>query len=287
MGELQARILTIDDRAYHADPCERPSLSQSIARILLDKSPRHAHFAHPKLGAGEREERKVFDAGKLVHKLVLGKGADIVVVDAADWRTKAAQTARDEARAAGKIPALVSDYDDAKLAALAARDQLAGYGLELRGESEVAVTWREPVSGHADVLCRGMLDNLFIGRREAVITDIKTSSSAHPRACASHVVSYGYDVQQAAYTRAVEDLYPELAGRVDFVFAFIEIGPPVCVTVGRLDGVLRERGERRWRSAVALWAECLAFDSWPAYAVRPITIEAPPWVFATMPEIES
>lgn len=289
MGHLKARILTCTEAEYFADPCERPSLSQSIAKLLLDKSPRHAHYAHPRLGKGERVERKTFDRGKLVHKLVLGKGAEIAVVEADDWRKKAAQEARDEAYAAGKIPALVGDYEYALTVAPEVHRQIAEQGkfTLANGDAEVAITWREPVAGHATVHCRGMIDNLDVGPGWAVINDLKVSESAHPRSCTSHVLAYGYDIQQAAYTRAIEDIFPNFAGTVGFNFIFVEIGPPVCVTIARLDGAMRERGVRRWARAVETWAECLAFDRWPGYAERPITLEAPPWVLATMSEIDA
>jgi hypothetical protein len=34
---------------YHADPCPAPSFTQSIAKVLLEKSPAHARLAHPRL----------------------------------------------------------------------------------------------------------------------------------------------------------------------------------------------------------------------------------------------
>lgn len=278
------RRLDITDEAYFADPCERPSLSNSLAKVLLDKSPRHAWQVHPRLGAAPREDSKTFDRGHLVHKLVLGKGADITVVEAKDWRTKGAQEQRDEAYAAGRIPVLVADLAGAEEAASAIAGTLARQGLRLSGESEVKLTWLEEVPGHDDVHARGMVDHLVVGKASATIVDLKTSRSAHPRACAAHVVEYGYDTQRAAYTCAVETLLPELAGRVDFVFVFAEVEPPYAVTTGRLDGVLCERGRRRWDTAVELWAQCLAADSWPTYADRPITIEAPSWVLGSLPE---
>ncbi|WP_242401117.1 hypothetical protein [Acetobacter okinawensis] len=42
-------IYDLPEAQYHADPCPTPSLSNSVARILLDESPMHAHFSHPRL----------------------------------------------------------------------------------------------------------------------------------------------------------------------------------------------------------------------------------------------
>lgn len=276
--ELQARIIDCDETAYHGDPCDRPSLSQSIAKLLLDKSPRHAWYAHPRLGNGARKESNTFDRGHMIHALVLGKGAEIVPIDAANWTTKAAREARDEAHAAGKTPALAADYEAAIAAAREVHLQIDQQGGPvLTGQSEVSIVWREPVSGHADVRCRGRLDHLIDTPEQMTIVDLKTTRSAHPMALSKNTIAYSYDTQQCAYSRAVNDLY-ERPKPADFVFIYVELGPPVCVTIGRLDAVLVDRGEMRWRRACEEWAMCLAFDAWPAYAQRPITIEAPPWM---------
>ena len=288
MGDVvnAQKRLDLTESDYHGDPCARPSLSSSIAKVLLDKSPLHAWHRHPRLGKGDREESKVFDAGRLGHKLLLGKGADVVRVDAGDWRKKAAQEERDAAYEAGKIPVLDADYLEAEAAVAAIVRSLGRKGIVLDGESEVPILWEETVSGHDNVLARGMLDHLCVSKRGATIFDVKTSRSAHPRACSAHVVEYGYDIQRAAYVRAVEALYPEIRGRVDFVHLFVELDAPHAVTPGRVDGVLRERGERRWARAVEVWAECLAFGTWPDYADRIITIEAPPWALSQLQETD-
>lgn len=289
MSHVQnVKVLDIGDDAYHADPCPTPSLSSSIAKVLLDKSPGHAHQRHPRLGAGKRTESKTFDAGRLAHKLLLGKGAEVVEVEAKDWRTKKAQEERDAAYADGKIPALSEDLREAEIADKVIRARLGDMGIDLVGDSEVVLMWQEEVPGLPTIWARGMLDHLVYGeaRRPSVIYDLKTSVSAHPRACSAHVVEYGYDIQRAAYVGAVDALLG-FTGRVDFVHIFAEIKAPYAVTVGRLDGVLRERGERRWRSACEQWAECMAFGKWPLYTDRPITIEAPPWALAQMQETDA
>ena len=47
---LDAGIHDIPPREYHADPCPAPSLSRSIAKLLVERSPAHAYAAHPRLG---------------------------------------------------------------------------------------------------------------------------------------------------------------------------------------------------------------------------------------------
>lgn len=272
--------MTADD--YHNDPCDGPSLSSSIAHQLISRSPRHAFLAHPKLGGVRREPTKALDRGSLIHRLVLDAGADIVPIDAADYRTKAAQQARDEAREAGKIPALIADVEDAAKAAVEIHHQLAAYGITLTDQSEIVALWTEHADDGTPVKCRSMTDNLAL----PMIYDLKTARSAHPAAIQKHVIGYGYDIQAAAYRSAIEHIKPELAGRVGFTFLFVELEPAVTVTPARCSGTMRELGERKWRRAVNTWAACLRTNEWPGYVADVIEIEAPTWALQQDFDIE-
>ena len=44
---MRTGIFTIPAADYHADPCEVPSLSASIASLLVNRSPFHAWSAIP------------------------------------------------------------------------------------------------------------------------------------------------------------------------------------------------------------------------------------------------
>lgn len=276
-------IYELAPSAYHADPCPAPSLSSSIARVLLDRSALHAWQEHPRLGGGGvRVEADHLDRGALIHRLVLGAGSDIEVVDAKDWRTNAAKTARDGARAAGHIPVLRADYEDARLAAREIAARLRAFGIELTGVSERTIAWQEQTA-YGSIWCRGMLDHLELRDRRVRVYDLKTSRSAHPRSCARHVIDYGYDVQRAAYVQGVERVFPQYAGRVDYVWLFVELEPPYAVLPAVADALMRERGVRRWGDACARWAACLSRESWPSYwpAPHPCVLESPGWLLSS------
>src|SRR5690606_13896394 len=132
---------------------------------------------------------------------------------------KAAQEARDAAREAGKTPVLERKFAELDAAAKRIRANIASFGIELDGRSEGAIEWLEP-GDVGEVLCRGMLDHLVLER--ATIIDLKTIRSADLRTCSRHAVELGYDIQAAAYTSAIEKLRPELAGRVDYLWLFVE-----------------------------------------------------------------
>src|SRR3990167_3196210 len=86
---------------YIRDPAPEPSLSASVAHLLLTRSARHAWLAHPRLNpAWAPEATEQTDLGTLEHALLLEQDdSRLVVVEADDWRAKAARLARDEARA--------------------------------------------------------------------------------------------------------------------------------------------------------------------------------------------
>lgn len=273
-----ARELDITPAEYHADPAPWPSLSASIANRLLDRSPQHAWLRHPRLGGRCGEDTKATDRGGLLHKLLLGKGAEVQIVDAPDWRTKAARHARDDARENGRIPVLAKDHVEAMSVAQAIECNLEEQGVTLStGHSEVAMLWREQAE-HGDIWARAMLDHMVLQDGLCVAQDLKTVRSAHPDSCLRSVINYGYDVQAEAYVRAVEKVYPEFAGRVRFRFLFAEYEPPYAVTVAELDALMWERGRRRWREAVETWSHCLHTGEWPAYATEPVTLWAPAWL---------
>jgi hypothetical protein len=269
-----ARILEVTQDEYFADPCEIPSLSQSLAHTLITETPLHAWNTHPRFGAQRGASTKATDDGQLIHKLLLGKGTVIDLIAANDFRTKAAQEARDASIAKGRLPILEYRFAEAQATAEILKGKLLELGIELNGMSEVAIEWDEP-GEFGPVRCRCMMDHVFFDRGK--IYDIKKIRSAHPKTCGKHAVEYGYDIQHTAYTNAFTALHPEFAGRVDFVFLFLELDAPHVITPARLDGTLRELGDQRWNRAVTTWERCLRKNHWPAYVNSIVSIEAPPW----------
>ena len=201
-----ARILNVTEAAYHADPCVSPSLSQSVAHILVTESPRHAWLAHPKLGGSrERITSRVMDEGAILHKLLLGAGAQFEMVVADDWRTKAAKEARDTIVSEGKIAILAHNFEKLKTAAERIFRNAAnqGFPLGLPGSrSELAIEfadYADPYKRDRQILCRCRIDQV---RNDHVIYDLKKVRSANPKDIAKCIVQYGYDIQEVSYTRA-------------------------------------------------------------------------------------
>lgn len=276
---MTARVLNVTAEQYFADPCERPSLSQSIAHTLVTRSPLHAWTQHPRLGGKPDEPTLETDEGEVIHSLLLGTAAPVVVVKAENWRTKAAQEERIAARAAGHTPLLERQYEGILAASTKLAAQFPDLGIVFDGESEYAIEWEEPTQ-YGPVLCRGKLDHWR--PRGPQILDVKKIKSADPRTCAAHVERYGYHIQGAAYTSGIAKLYDDFAGRLDFVLVFVEIEPPYAVYPCRLDSVFAARGEQLWRRAVNLWALCTRDKRWPSYTDTIATLDAPGWLVAQM-----
>lgn len=266
-------FVDIEAEQYFADPCAVPSLSASIAKVIDEESPLHAWTRHPRLGGMKRKATNAMNNGSLSHALLLGKGKDIEVIDASDYRTKAAQQARDAASEAGKIPVLADAYEEAREASDTIRQRFAEKGIVLDGASELSAFWTERLLDGTEVQCRGMLDHMTLPR----IVDVKSTKSAKPDACRRSIETYGYAIQHAAYVSAVEHIRPDLAGRVDFIFAFYETEPPFDVVPVRLSGAFRQLGERAWKRAVETWERCLRTAKWPGYVSGVIELEPSPW----------
>lgn len=98
----------VSERVYHGDPCPQPSLSASSGKALVNRSARAFQWKHPRLRPAHLppveesySDQAVF--GTVVHKLVLGRGKQVVEVDAKDWKTNAAKVERADITAAGKV----------------------------------------------------------------------------------------------------------------------------------------------------------------------------------------
>lgn len=278
---------------YHTDPCATPSLSASIAGVIDRQSPAHAAARHPRLEGVPRKDVRSLDSGSIIHAMVLQQADLFQVVDAKDWRTKAAKERRAAIRADRKTPILVHDQEILSLAAKVGRERLAELCLlpedtdrsDVRVYRECSIFWVEP-SSSGPVQCRSRLDALWLEGPDpsrptsATILDLKTSRSAHPDACRGHVEAYGYAIQQAAYVRAVEAAFPSVRGRVSFVLAFLEIVHPYVVLAARLSTAFADIGRAKWERAVNTWGRCLSRNEWPAYAPGIVTLEPPSWLLA-------
>ena len=106
---MQQGIFTMSEETYHSDKIgSEITLSNSIAKIIIQQSPQHAWYAHPRLNPRHKSvDSDRFDLGTACHSLLLEQSdAKIVYIDHDDYRTNAAKETRDMARAKGLTPIL-------------------------------------------------------------------------------------------------------------------------------------------------------------------------------------
>lgn len=269
--------LEMETGAYYSDPCPVPSLTQSIAKILLDHSPAHARLAHPRLNPDfAAADPKKYDIGNIAHALLLGRGKSLVVIDGDDWVAdrKAKSEAREAAAAAGKLAVLSRDFDIGHAMAAAARRQLEERGFggaweDAIGDAEVVIAWSE-----GPIWFRSMIDWLPVDRRE--VWDYKTTgASAAPHVLAKKVADDGWDIQAAMHERGLNALFPQDAGRRQHLFVCQENFPPYALTVVRLPEAALTMGRKKLAVATSLWARSLIDDDWPAYPAETLVPEYP------------
>lgn len=273
---MRPGIYDMPAERYHADPCISPSLSSSIARTLLSRSPKHAWCEHPRLNPRyESEEKKEFDLGKAAHALLL-EGADrMQVIRFNDYRKAEAQVQRDAARAAGKHPVLEANYQAVVEMVAAAKQAIAGNrdlsGLTLAdGKAEQTLIWQD-----GQVWCRARLD--WIDTRDlSVFLDYKTTSaSAHPDDFVRTLISNGYDVQDAFYRRGLAAVRGREGSRC--IFLVQEVQPPYACSFVALSPDFLELAREKVNRAIATWDECMRTQEWPTYPTGICYIEPPAW----------
>lgn len=263
--------LTADE--YHADPVPGGSLSSSGARRLLPPSC-PAVFRHEQDHG--RAPKREFDIGHAAHQLVLGEGPDLEVIDAENYRTKAAQEQAKKIRARGGVPLLVAEHEEIVAMAAALHEHPVAAALFDRdnGLAEQNLFWNDARTG---IMRRARVDWLpERGTGRLIVPDYKTCRSADPASLAKSVHNFGYHQQADWYLDGIRTL--GLAGDdAAFVFVCQEKTAPYLVTVVELDAMALRIGAIRNRRALDIYARCVAEDHWPGYAADIALVSLPPW----------
>lgn len=268
---------------YFRDPCPVPSLTQSVAKILLEQSPLHAWHAHPRLNPDfRRDEDTKFDVGNVAHKLMLGRGKDIEIFDAPDWNAtgmgKGAKSElhekRDAARAAGKVAVLRKTVTRAERMVAAAREQMEHRGLAhlfRDGDGEVVAAWHE-----GDIWLRQLIDWLTPDR--LTFADFKTTDmNAAPHQIPRMMVNAGWPIQAAMGERGLNVIDPKNAGRRKFYFVVQETERPYALNVVEITEGALTMGRKQLDMAVTMWRHCFKTDRWPCYPAEIVRPEYPGW----------
>lgn len=264
----------ITSATYHLDPCIQPSLSSSIAQILLRQSARKAWFSHPRLNKNFREEHDdKFDLGTAAHAALLEGSLGVEVIDPAlypsktgsvpdGWTNNAIRAARDAARLAGKTPILKRHYDDV--------ENMVGAALSFIADSEIAEYWEGGESELTGVWqedglwMRCRFDHITKDRR-TVIVDYKSTTDASPDGFGRQIIRMGYHIQESFYRRGAAALGCQAP---HFIFLAQSCELPYECSLHGCDPALQEIADAEVERAVDLWRQCMTRKSWPSYGGR-------------------
>ncbi|MBZ3909391.1 PD-(D/E)XK nuclease-like domain-containing protein [Streptomyces acidiscabies] len=263
-------IYEMTNEEYHS---HRYALSSSGARKLLAPSS-PAHFRYEQ--DNPQEPKKVWDIGNAAHRLVLGNGPTLQLVDYERWDTKVAKAEVAEAREAGAVPLKRGEYEQVHaMADVLRRHPVASLLFDPEhGTPERSLFWRDEPTG---VMRRARLDWLPNPRSgRLIIPDYKTCRSANPEALERAIEEYGYHQQDDTYRSGCRAL-----GIADddaaFVFVCQEKTAPYVITVVEVNATARRIGAARNRRALEVFAECTRTGYWPGYSDDVVPLSLPGW----------
>jgi hypothetical protein len=214
------------------------------------------------------------DAGSVVHKLILGRGADIEVVDVRygerhkqagervkDWATEAAKAAREAARAAGKIPVLALKYPIYNQAAATAIQFMEAHPEchTYPGEGRAELTM---IAEHDGIWFKALAD--WCPHDQTLpLLDVKTTEwTAAPAVFAKRIQSE-YAFQDAFYRRVRRMITGITTPPARFIV--VELDPPHGISMVTPDPELCRMADYEVSRAIMLWTDCMRRDAWPSY----------------------
>ena len=263
----------ISEAHYRADPCPSPSLTQSLCKILIERSAKHAWTECPRLNPQfEADDDTKYDIGNVAHKVILGRGKEIERIEFADWRTSAAKLAREEAADEGRIAVLGKDFDRATDMVAAAWSQLErheDHDAFKGGSGEVMIAWEED-----GVWFRSLIDWLSDDLR--TVDDYKTSGmSMAPHVIGLRAEAAGWHVQAAFIERGLDLLDAAGAGRRRFRFIAQETDRPHALTVMHMNEYWLTMGRKKIAVGADLWRIASETGRWLGYPARGVTPDYP------------
>jgi hypothetical protein len=277
---------------YLADPCAAPSVSSGCVHTLLTRSPFHAWADHPKNPHRiPGDESTDMDIGTLAHALLLEKSEErAAVIDPHEypglrggipkgWTNDAIRAARDQARAAGRVPILLADMERVR----AMRDA----ALEYIAKSEIADVFDE---GEAETTVIAQEGDVWLRARPDWITNDRsfhvsfktTPGSAEPMSFVRYrMSSLGYDTALRFYARAIAGATGHEPASCILIQ---ESQPPYrCAMVG-LAPALADLCDRKVSRAIEIFGDCLKRGRWPEYPHRICYADPMPWQEAQFEE---
>ena len=265
----------MSEDVYHADPCDEPSLSSTIAADLLKYTPRHIWSANKRLNPDyEEEQSDAKDKGKTLHDLILLGENKAEILDFPDWRTKLAREAKKAAIESGKIPILKEKWPEYEKIRTALFEQIS-----LHKE-------------HSDALKKGLFEaSLFVKingmfcrcRFDHVdfdtdwIDDYKTTGQSIEQWINGELFSEAKDIQAAHYSKC----YEAHTGRKPKGFRYVvqETFAPYCMAIVELDIHAFDVANESWGWSFQQWEKLIKTppENWKGYSKKTYWASIPSW----------
>lgn len=249
----------LSNQEYHA---QVHALSNSMCKVLLEKSPKHLKESPP-------AHSTAFDFGTAAHTVILEPEKMDTIVCGPETRRGSAWTDM-VADNPDKIVLTKSDYD--KLGFMRDSVWSVPHIAEMLGANDQGTE----ISAFAEiegVLCKVRVDRVI----PRVILDLKTTIDASPEGFNKSVVNYKYYIQSYLYRRIWAVAAGERRLR-DFVFICVEKEPPYAAASFRLDAIYGGIAAAHFQVALKLFKWCHENDKWPGYDNRTRLLQPPQWM---------
>lgn len=249
--------------------------TESLGFTLIDQTPEHALAAATQVPEPPNE---AMDIGTVFHACLLTGESTVLLIDAPDWRTRAARDQREAARANGQTPLLYHKWAEVKAMLTAVRRRL-----EARPDPRPFVGGFAERSLHFRVNgvdCRSTADWVSADNRR--IVEVKTTGeSAHPAAFSKALWGKGYAFQAALERRAIKT---EFGVDAEHEWLVCETYHPYAISSVALDPEAQAFSDQQLDEALRLWRECEETGIWPGYRKQIAYAEVPAWMQAQWAE---
>lgn len=257
------------------------AFSSGLAHRILSQSPLHAWTDSPWNPSRARDDSDAADIGTYAHAMLLeGEHSNLAIVEADDWRTKAAKEQRDAARAEGKLPILARKIGEVEKMVSVAKSFIGGCEIATifdDGAAEQTIVFEDN-----GLLCKARPD--WLNKERSIGLSYKTTpGSAAPDSWIRTQLP-GYDMGIVFYERAINAaLGIEDAAVITLVQE--QKAPWSCCLIG-LSPAWSALAKGKLNTAIATWAECLNADKFPGYPPRICWAEPPAYLMAQAQEME-
>jgi hypothetical protein len=252
----------LPEEEYHRDPCPTPSLSAGMIDHMLI-APKKCWYASSRLNPNWKapDDDAKFSIGTVTHIIHLEPelfDKKVLVVDAADWRTKDAKAARVDAKANGMTAVLRHQMDAINEARAAFYANDFTCHAWANGKAEQSLFW---LHATLRIWCRARPD--FISNAFTHLNDHKATADANPEAFGRHAATMKYYRRAAWYLEGAEIVFGK---RFDhYWFINQEMKAPYLTSVIELDESALEAGRLENERAARMFVRCLEREEWPGY----------------------